>query len=318
MVKKLLLVIFIAGIGINSKACLNLFTIDATGNVHMLEHYFFSEIRFNTSAVSKTINKLEKKLKSGKFDYKEVSDYGAYLLMAGKFKEGLQIFTGLASKYPDDYKVNANCAVAYELNGNIDSAIYFEKRSMALNSYGHEGSEWIHLKILEAKKQVATDPDWCFKNNVSGIMDSLKAQAGQPAMEVEINIFRPFILQLKERLPFTYAEDKVMGKLLFEMGNAYQYFSAFRAYYCYSLAKHLYPALATSADKKMANIKKVYTANSGKLPLSRPIGVMEINDETKPPDDDEVAKFIETLISRPVLTNNRKRTISPSYLVNKL
>jgi hypothetical protein len=142
-----------------ASACLNIFAVDSTGNVHRLEHYFIYEAEFRQDAVARNLKDLEKKFAKNEYSYKNISDYGAYLLMAGRFNEGMQLFRALSQKYPDVYQICANTAVAYELTGNIDSALYWEKRATIIQPNAHSNSEWIHLKILEAKKQLLSDPD---------------------------------------------------------------------------------------------------------------------------------------------------------------
>ena len=309
--KKIILIAFIL-LSTKSNACLNIFSVDSTGRVHHLEHYFFFPIEFRQDYISKNLKALERKFNKKEYGYKNISDYGAYLLMAGHFKEGLDLFRALSKKYPAVYEVAANIAVAYELNSNIDSAIYWEKAAIAINPIAHKSTEWVHLKILEAKKKTLSDPYWCLNNNVTGIVELIKERYVFNQNEnVEGNMFSDLIYQLEERFSFTYAEDKVMGKLLFELGDAYQAASTFRSYYCYAIAKYLYPALSVSADEKMSQITRTY-------PKGAPEGNSVSDREKKLPDDNAVKKLIDRIVNRPPINNNLFTFINIEKLISNI
>jgi len=59
---------------------------------------------------------------------------------------------GIERWHPGLYATAANLGTAYELLGNVDSAYYWIEEDMRRNPQGHEGSEWMHLCILSAKR----------------------------------------------------------------------------------------------------------------------------------------------------------------------
>lgn len=315
--KKIIVVAFLF-FTTNAFGCLNIFAVDSTGRTHYLEHHFFFSIEFKQQAIIKKLKSLEKAFIKNDYDFKNISDYGAYLLMSGHNTEGLTLFRALSKKYPDVYEIRANTAVAYELNGNIDSAYFWQVAAIKLKPNAHNNSEWIHLKILEAKKQMLTDPDWCLKNNVTGITDSISLYYKYSLHEdgQGMWILKQFIDQLEERLPFTYSEDKPMGKLIFELGNAYQAASIYRAYYCYAIAKYLYPQLASFADEKMRQIKIKYPKEVINKPkVSNKSGVTR---EMYPPDDKDVRQFLNEIMNRPSIKGYKFKSISFEELINKI
>lgn len=321
--KKILITIFFFT-ALKANSCLNIFAVDSAGKVHYLEHNFYFSIEFRQKTIAENLKKLEKQFKNSNYSFQNISDYGAYLLMAGRFPEGLDLFRALSKKYPDVYEVRANTAVAYELNGNIDSALYWEKLAIGLNTGSHRESEWIHLNILEAKKQLQSDPDWCLKNNVTGIKDSIKKYY-RPSLHEDgkgMWIFNAFVHQLQERMPFTYGEDKALGKLLFELGDAYQIASVHRSYYCYAMAKYFYPALATDANKKMENIKIIYPKGvamvEGTNITLNPTGKWDKEKEMLPPDDEEVDQFIKKIINRKAIKNTNIKPVAIEQLIAKI
>lgn len=305
-----------------ANACLNIFAIDSAGRVHLLEHYFFIPLDFKKTEVFENIKKLEKKFSKGDLDYKNISDYGVYLLMAGNYTEGLRLFTALLQKHSDVYEIRANIAVAYELNGRFDSAYYWEKKALELQPGAHENTEWIHLKILEARIKTAADSNWCLANNVTGIYDLVKTNYTLPINEhwKSTQLFEDFITQLTERFPFTVAEDRVMGKLMMELGDAYKAVSAYRSYYCYAIAKYLYPALGSIADEKMKVIlvnypKKTVVSDGYTIPLSRKSGK---DREMVLPDDAELKNFIEKLNHRSSVKRSMEKMVDINLLLSKI
>lgn len=314
--KKIIVVAFLF-LTTNAFGCLNIFAVDSTGRTHYLEHHFFFSIEFKQQAILKKLKSLEKVFAKNDYNYKTISDYGAYLLMSGNFTEGLTLFRSLSKKYPDVYEIRANTAVAYELNGNIDSAHFWQVAAIKLKPNAHNNSEWIHLKILEAKKQMLTDPDWCLKNNVTGVTDSISLHYKYSLHEGEsMWIFKQFIGQLEERLPFTFREDKTMGKLFFELGDAYQSVSIYRAYYCYAIAKYLYPQLASFVDEKMQQIKIKYPKDVINKP--RASNKSNVTREMYPPDDNEVRQFINEIMNRPAIKGYKFKSISFEEIINKI
>jgi hypothetical protein len=316
--KKILFLICLVFVYSNSKACLNLFAIDSFGRVVYLEHRFLSELQFNQQEIEKRISNLEKE----QFTMQNISDYAAYLLMSGNFADGLKIIKVLYFKYPSVYEINANLAVAYELNGLIDSALVYQKKAMLIKPSAHENSEWLHLKILEARKQVLVNPDWCIVNDITGIekgiSDKFKYQSHEFAGTQVL--FNNFISQLKERMPFSFAEDRVLGKLFLELGNAYQNISVYRAYYCYAMAKYFYPQLEELCKQKMSKIKEQYPKEKAKGETGE-INLYNNNrsfNEMLPPDDTELNSFLKRVINRSKLKRTKLTKYKAEDLVNKL
>jgi hypothetical protein len=301
-------------------ACINIYAIDSSGKTHFVEHFFFSRISFNPKGVAAQVKQLNRQFKKGQFSHENISDYGAYLLMAGHVEEGLQLYRALIYKMPNVYEIQANLAVAYELNGNIDSAIYWQQKAVVTNPGAHNNSEWIHLKILEARKNMQTDAGWCLHNSVSQVaLNDTNATKDDLIMRRE-RFYKSMIEQLNDRLPFALGNDPVMGKLLFELGEAYLPASMYRAYYCYALAQYLYPALQNKCNQKMEWIRSRYPAtNNGLTDELRNKYIPRDKDrELMRPDDAEVQKFINRLIDRPALRNDNLVLFPLNTLLQKI
>jgi tetratricopeptide (TPR) repeat protein len=321
--KKLLTCFFVFLI-LKSNACLNIFALDAKGRVHYLEHSFFFHLDFEKKEIQKDIKHLEKKFKKGNFDFKNISDYGAYLLMSGYYKEGLELFSALIQKHSDVYEIRSNIAVAYELNGRFDSAYFWEKKALELNPDAHDKSEWIHLNILEARIKSAADTNWCLNHSITGIVDSINKHYQFSIHEggKEMWLFENFNKQLDERFPFTYPEDKVMGKLMMELGDAYQNVSVYRSYYCYAIAKYLYTQLAKAVDEKMDVIKNNYpkkTVSDGEFTITLPDRTKKgYTREMLLPDEEDVRSFIDKLNFRTSLNPSIIKSADINFLISKI
>lgn len=288
-------------ITLHANACLNLFTVDSAGKPHVVNHDFKWSFSQNKDYINRNIASLEKSFAKGEYDFKRISDYGSYLLMGGRFSDGLNIFRALVAKHGELYEIMANTAVAYELNGNIDSAIYWEKKALDIKPDAHYDSEWIHLKILEAKQKLATDSNWCLHNNVAGIVAKMKARpttAHRDGVDIQLDdFFQKFLYQLSERIPFTYGVDPALGKLLYELGEAYRAVSVYRAYFCFAAAKYFYPALEPMATQRMQAIKKSYPDPATMKRIKPAVSTSTLN-EIRPPGDADLAAFMQRLTSR--------------------
>lgn len=316
-----LIAITLIGILSKTNACLNLFAIDSSGKVNYLEHHFFLDIRFQQQAIHKNLLSLQRQFKKGKFDYRNISDYAAYLLMDGRFEEGLTLCRALAAKKGDVYQIRANLAVAYELNGMIDSAWHWQQQALALNPGAHGGSEWVHLRILAARKAMLTNPNWCLTNNITGIQDSIALNYRMQEHEGEgMFIFESFLLQLEERLPFTKGPDPVMGKLLFELAEAYKQVSLYRAYYCYVLAGQLYPDLAPDCRTRQAFIEAKYPINEiqSKGLNPDPDSQFDKDREKYPPTEAGAMRFAFAILHRPHIKKSTITTMPLVAIIDKI
>ena len=144
---------------ISISACFNeYYTLDKYGDSHhIIKGAFKFDTNFDLYSVEYQLKTLEKKLQS-KPRLELLSDYALNLVRAGKIKEALVIFEKLVVKYPNEYALQANLGTTYELMGDNKAALKHIKKGLELNPNSHEGSEWIHVKILEAKIALESNP----------------------------------------------------------------------------------------------------------------------------------------------------------------
>ncbi len=96
------------------------------------------------------------------------NDRGVCLAHLGRAKEALSLFQKLEQEEPGTYRTAANLGTCYELCGQDQEALHWIQVGMKLFPQSHEGTEWLHVKILQAKIAIAKDPDWLKSHSVLG------------------------------------------------------------------------------------------------------------------------------------------------------
>lgn len=249
----ILLLILIFNIeGIN--ACLNYyFSVDNKGHLHSaddLQKAFNSN--FNNKLIERKLKKLERQLKVEN-DYRLLSDYAVLLLKAGATKESIAILAQLSDHYPDEYHIASNLGTAYELNGDLEKAIQYIKKGIQLNPDAHEGSEWVHLKILETKIQLERDSSYLSKNTVLNLTEANKKDS---------LVKNQILIQVRERFPFSPGPNPIMASLLIDLGDCFANTTSIEfAKTMYTLAKLYYGANEDLVDPKineMLNLRRKF------------------------------------------------------------
>lgn len=148
--------------------------------------------------------------------------------IGGEIKKAISVLERAEQHYPGAYATAANLGTAYELNGENVKALEWIKESLRRNDRAHQGTEWLHVKILEAKIALEREPQWLRTNSVLGIKYDtagkplmpervLADHTGQPKTAQEVE--EALIYQLHERLEFVSRPDPIVADLLFELGN---------------------------------------------------------------------------------------------------
>jgi hypothetical protein len=213
-------------------ACINIYGTDSHGHAVMFPKDHTSRIdRLRQTTIDKDywreqVSILAKDHESGNF--KRRSDYAAALIYLGRPNEAIAILEEVAPENPDEYIVAANLGTAYELSGDLEQALHWIRKGYELNPTSHWGSEWLHIKILEAKLELAADPDWLKTHSVLGLDFGNDAAPRLPeetiidvtgtTLAIE-EIVSGVDYQLHERLKFVQSPDPIVGDLLFDLGN---------------------------------------------------------------------------------------------------
>lgn len=136
----------------------------------------------------------------------ERSDYGAALVFAGRFDDAIAVLVQLERDYPGRYATAANLGTAYELAGDVPRALEWIKTGIARNRNSHDGTEWLHVAILECKLKLAKDPAWLRHHHVLDGCEDKDRLTREVALEYQLN----------ERLYFIKNDDPIMCDLLYE------------------------------------------------------------------------------------------------------
>lgn len=145
----------------------------------------------------------------------------------GRVPEAIAILEKLEQDEPGMYETASNLGTAYELNGENEKALHWIREGIRRNPDSHFGTEWLHVKILEAKLALAKDPDWLKKNTVLGLdpnKKSLSSESHAVFDGAKINldeIETALVYQLHERLFFVKPPDPTVADLLFDLERVF-------------------------------------------------------------------------------------------------
>jgi tetratricopeptide (TPR) repeat protein len=154
----------------------------------------------------------------GSTNFNDRSDYSIALMYLGRSKEAVELLQALEKELPGKYFIAANLGTAYELTGNNEEAARWIAEGIHRNPESHEGTEWLHLKVLEAKMAQQKDPDYFKKHSVLNLMpqeiteDTLLGEEKLHPADMEEAIQH----QLGERMQFVKPPDPAVASLLFD------------------------------------------------------------------------------------------------------
>ena len=177
-------------------------------------------LHHDTARIHKRIAEAKEKIELDANDYKSKSNYAVNVMKLGKVDEALEILKELQLSYPNEYNINANLGTAYELSGQLDSAYKYISKGYKMNRNSHRGSEWIHVKILEAKIKAKGNPAWFRSHSIIDV-DSIirKVKTGGNIRYYLQTFERHLQYQIRTRAPFTPSPNMVIANLLVSMGD---------------------------------------------------------------------------------------------------
>jgi tetratricopeptide (TPR) repeat protein len=212
-------------------ACLNTYGTDLRGESIEYEFQTGEELIAELRSVEPRQHwvEMERRLETaGDADFHARNDLAVALVHLGRLPEAVAILTQIARDHPGEYVVAANLGTAYELAGNDAEALRWIRRGIALNSKAHEGSEWLHARILEAKLALRDDPHWLETHGILGIDFGNGVIPKRASSFPPDNIGKPttiedvreaLLYQLHERYAFVKTPEPIVGSLLFEWAN---------------------------------------------------------------------------------------------------
>ena len=259
---KLVLIFILLCSTVKSNACLNFYySVDNKGHLHPADELQVGfNTNFNAPLIEKKLKKLEEQLRQT-HDYKLLSDYAVLLLKAGQTKTALDILSTLSKYYPDEYQIAANLGTAYELSGDLENAYNYIERGMKLNPDSHEGSEWVHLKILDTKKLLTVRNDYLETQSVLNLTEDQKKDS---------MIRKQILIQVRERFPFTPGPDPIMADILVDLGDCFANTASIEfAKVLYNIAQLYYGADEDLTNAKINEMIRLRTKYSDVRPEKR-------------------------------------------------
>jgi tetratricopeptide (TPR) repeat protein len=154
----------------------------------------------------------------GATNFNDRSDYSIALMYLGRSKEAVELLQRLETEQPGKYFIAANLGTAYELTGNNEEAARWIAEGIHRNPESHEGTEWLHLKILEAKIAQQKDPDYFKKHSVLELQPQDITDAtliGKEQLSAD-KLAEAIQHQLTERMQFVKPPDPAVASLLFD------------------------------------------------------------------------------------------------------
>lgn len=179
----------------------------------------YKMLHFDTVSINEKLNELNQINQRGEGDYKTWSNISLNLMKLGQADSALKILIPLQAQFPDQYNLVANMGTAYELTGQLDSALKYISLGYKMDSTSHLGSEWVHVKILEAKINERRQPGWLKVNSVLDV-DYLVNRVDSASNWRDIrNVESEIFYQIRTRVPFTPAPNQIIANLLVSAGD---------------------------------------------------------------------------------------------------
>jgi tetratricopeptide (TPR) repeat protein len=157
-------------------------------------------------------------------DFRVKNDLAVALAHAGDAAQAVTLLEEIEREKPGLYVTAANLGTAYELVGDNVRALEWIRQGIKRNEDSHQGSEWLHVRILEAKLALEKDPHWLAEHSILGF----STDAFPKSMDIRGNrgeklkpagIKDALIYQLHERVQFVKPPDAVVGSLLYDLGR---------------------------------------------------------------------------------------------------
>lgn len=257
---KAMLLILLLHITFTTWGCLNEYGINLAGksNMYMHEELPYFSRTFDKAAAEKFIARYDLKTLP-LTSYERRSDVAVHLCHLGRYDEALVILRELYRHYPKEYQIMSNLGTVYELVGKPDSALHILTRTNALHPDGHSGTEWVHLRILEAKLKVMKDPDWLRTHHVLGLNVDKATETDSGEFHERADSVNDVLYQLEERIPFTPVPDPLLASVLNEVAAAIALeHSITEGYILYYMALQYDPADGYGAQQKMRELSELF------------------------------------------------------------
>lgn len=147
----------------------------------------------------------------------DYSDYGVTLVYLGRYQEARRVFEAIERQQPGRYATAANLGTTYELLGQNQQALHWIERAVQIDPSSHQGSEWIHVNILQAK----ISGDYSSRRLIGTSFGAWPGPGSSLSRPQLLALRQQLHYQLSERMSFVRPPEPIVGQLLFDLGNIY-------------------------------------------------------------------------------------------------
>lgn len=276
--KKTLITIFLICLHLNEAfACLN-------GETKVLKNglYVYADSEYNVpyghffgspDSFQDGLKQLESLYKATK-DLDYLSDKGFLLILLKRYNEAIKLYNEIEKIQPNRYSTASNLGTAYELFGQNEKALKWIKKSVKIDPKSHKNSEWIHVKILEAKIKGEKFYTTTFLLNTD-FGSKVRPESRMTKIELQ-ELSDALYYQLNERVSFVEPKEKLVAQLLFDFGNIKFLLGVYpHAMYGFEKAKE-YGYRGQLIDQRIKEADKIYKKPK-KSNKNRYMGAKSIN-----------------------------------------
>jgi tetratricopeptide (TPR) repeat protein len=220
MTPRLFITTFFVITFVSAFACLNENRVLLSGKTSVFDseslvpygHNYKDDIEY----YEKELKELDSLWKTDK-KIEDYSDYGVLLVYLGRYEEAKKVFIEIEKISPGLYATAANLGTTYELLGQNKLALEWIKKAVKIDPTSHDNSEWLHVKILEAKIQgdKFINSDFLISTNFGADTIPKTTKDSSSLIMLRDAIY----YQLNERVSFIKPKEKIVALLLFELGN---------------------------------------------------------------------------------------------------
>jgi len=208
-----------------AKACINVSGTDHTGRKFNPAWYvgeeFATSMEWQRDQYAEDSRQIINAARA-KPDYDTLTSLGVLLVYQRQYTLAVRHFLMIEHRYPGRYQTAANLGTALELSGHDAPALKWIRIGIQRNRDAHEGTEWLHARILEAKQAMAHDPDYVATHSIAGLTfkpvkvpplpEMPRGNAGQTLAPWEVE--HALNYQLRERVQFVPPKDPVVANLM--------------------------------------------------------------------------------------------------------
>jgi hypothetical protein len=156
-------------------------------------------------------------------DYDSAVLRAVQAVVAGRLDEGIGALVALEEKYPGFYSTASNLGTAYELKGDNRKALQWIAEGIRRNPLSHDGTEWLHVLILETKLKLEQNPNWLRSHRVLELDETRLTHWNAPTPVIEVEgrkfnakeVWSALHHQLRERMLLVKPKDAIVADLLY-------------------------------------------------------------------------------------------------------